>query len=74
MSFGSSVTIVSDYRPGGHGSIPGKGKVFSFSLCVQISSEAHTACTVGTGVFSSGCRARSGRDADHLTSALDGGI
>jgi hypothetical protein len=43
-------------------SIPGRGKEFSCSLCVQTSSEAHSAsCTMGTGG-----KARPGRDSDHL--------
>jgi hypothetical protein len=37
-------------RPGDPGSIPGRGKVFSSSLCVQTSSEAHPASyAMGTG-------------------------
>jgi hypothetical protein len=40
-SWGSSVSIVSDYRLDGRGSIPGRGK--AFTLCVQTSSEAHPA-------------------------------
>jgi hypothetical protein len=50
---GSSVSIVSDYRlddrvPGVRS--PAEAKDFSSNLCVQTSSEAHSAsCPVGTG-------------------------
>jgi hypothetical protein len=48
-NWGSSVSIVSDYRLDDWGSIPGRGYDFSSSLCVQTSSEAHPAsCPVGT--------------------------
>jgi hypothetical protein len=41
-------------------------KDFSSNLYVQTDSEAHPAsCTIGTGVFSLGVKARPGRDADH---------
>jgi hypothetical protein len=53
-------------RPGDRGSIPGKGKDFSSTLCVQTGSEAHpTSCTMGTGGPFPGCKARPGRKADH---------
>jgi hypothetical protein len=49
------ICIVSDYRLGDWGSIAGKTKYFSSSLCVQISSEAHpSSYTVGTGDHSQG--------------------
>jgi hypothetical protein len=52
--------------PGDRGSIPGGGKGFFSSLCVQTGSGAHPAsCTMGTGVLSPGVKARPGRDADH---------
>jgi hypothetical protein len=48
-SWGSSVSIVSDYRLDDRGSIPGRGKQFSSILCVQNSSETHPASyPVGT--------------------------
>jgi hypothetical protein len=48
--WGSSVSIVSDYKMYDQGSIPGRGKGFSSSLCVQTGSEAHPAsCPVGIG-------------------------
>jgi hypothetical protein len=49
---GSSVSVVSDYGldDSDRGSIPGRGKVFSSSLCVQTGYGAHPAsCTMGTG-------------------------
>jgi hypothetical protein len=42
-SWGSSVSIVSDCRLDDRGSISGRDKGISSSLCVQISSEAHPA-------------------------------
>jgi hypothetical protein len=49
-SWGSSVSIVSDYKLDERGSIPGRGKLFISSLCVQTSSQAHPAsCPMGTG-------------------------
>jgi hypothetical protein len=42
-SRGRSVSIVSDYRLDDQGSILGEAKDFSFSLCVQASSEVHPA-------------------------------
>jgi hypothetical protein len=50
-SASSSVSLVSDYRLDGRGSISNRGKGFFSSLCVQTSSEAHPAsCPMGTGV------------------------
>jgi hypothetical protein len=58
--------LVSDYRLDSQGSIPGRGKGFSSSLCAQTSSEAHPAsCTMGTEGNFTGYKARPGRDADH---------
>jgi hypothetical protein len=49
-SWGRSVSIVSDYRLDNQGSIPGKRKDFSSSLCVHTGAEAHPAsCTMDTG-------------------------
>jgi hypothetical protein len=42
-SWGSSVSIVSDYRLDDRGSMPGRGKGFFCSLCIQSSSEVHPA-------------------------------
>jgi hypothetical protein len=57
----SSVIIVSDYEVLDQGSVSGRGKWFSFNLCVQTGSEVHPAsysmCPWG--------KARPGRDADH---------
>jgi hypothetical protein len=45
---------------------PAGGKDFSYSLCVQTGSGAHTvSCTMGTGGPFPGAKARPGRDADH---------
>jgi hypothetical protein len=45
---------------------PAGAKDFSSSLCIQTGYGAHPAsCTMGTGVLSSGVKARPGRDADH---------
>jgi hypothetical protein len=66
MSRGSSVSIVSDYRLDNSDSIPGIGKIFFSSLCVQTGSEAHPAsCTVGTGGPFPRGKSRPERDADH---------
>jgi hypothetical protein len=47
---GVAQSIVTDYTLDDWGSIPSRGKGFSSSLCVQTSSEAHTAsCPMGTG-------------------------
>jgi hypothetical protein len=63
---GRSVSIVSDYRLDDRGSISGRGKDFSSSLCVQTGSGAHPAsCTMGTGGSFPGGKARPERDADH---------
>jgi hypothetical protein len=49
-SWGSSVSIESEYRLDDWGLVPGRGKDFSCNLCVQTSSEAHPASyPVGTG-------------------------
>jgi hypothetical protein len=45
---------------------PTGAEEFSSNLCVQTGSGAHPAsCTVGTGGFFPGGKARPGRDADH---------
>jgi hypothetical protein len=45
---------------------PTEAEDFSSSLCVQTGSGAHPAsCTMGTGGFFPGGKARPGRDADH---------
>jgi hypothetical protein len=49
-SWGSSVSIVSDYWLGDRGLIPGRGRGIFASLCVETGSRAHPApCTMGTG-------------------------
>jgi hypothetical protein len=51
--WGTSVSVVSDYRLDEPGSIPGRRKDFYSSLCVQTSSEAHPASypmSISTGV------------------------
>jgi hypothetical protein len=64
-SWGSLISIVSDYRLDDWGSIPGRGKDFPLP-CVQTSSEAHpTSYPMGTGSPFPGGKARPGRDADH---------
>jgi hypothetical protein len=64
-SWGSSDSIVSDYRLEDRGSIPADAK-FSSSLCAQTSSKAHpVSCTMGTGGPFPGGKARQRRDADH---------
>jgi hypothetical protein len=64
-SWGSSVSVVPDYRQNERGSIPGRGKGFSSSLYVQTSSEAHPAPYNGyRGSFSRG-KTRPGRHAGH---------
>jgi hypothetical protein len=53
-------------RPVDRGSISGRCKNVSSSVCVQTGSGAHLAsCTMGTGGIFSGVKARPGRDADH---------
>jgi hypothetical protein len=65
-SWGSSVIIVSDYRLDDRGSIPGRGKGFSCSLCVQTGSGAHPApYPMGTGGPFPWGKARPGRYVDH---------
>jgi hypothetical protein len=57
----SSVSIVSGYRLGDRGSIPGSGKVFS-----QTGSGAHPdSCTMDTGGPFPGGKARPESDDDH---------
>jgi hypothetical protein len=57
---------VSDYGLDDRGSIPAGAKDFSFILCVQTGSEAHSAsCPMGTGGPFPGGKERPGRDADH---------
>jgi hypothetical protein len=67
-SWGSSVSIVSDYRLDDRATgvrSPAEAKDFSCSLCVHTSSEAHPAsCPLGTGGFFPRGKARPGRDAD----------
>jgi hypothetical protein len=67
-SWGTSVSIVTDYRLDDRGSIPDRGKKdFSSSLCVQTSSEAHPASyPIGIGCLFPGGKARPGRDVSHL--------
>jgi hypothetical protein len=61
-----SVSTVSDYRLDDRGSIPGRGKVFFLSLCVQTKSEDHpVSYPMGTGSPFPGDTARTGRNADH---------
>jgi hypothetical protein len=68
-SWGSSFSIVSDYRldNGATGvRSPTETKNFSSSLCIQTNSEAHPASyPMGTGYPLPGCKTRPGRDADH---------
>jgi hypothetical protein len=62
-SWGSSVSIVSDYGLDWTTGVssPPEAEDFSSSLCVQTGSGAHPAsCPTGTGG-----KARQGRDADH---------
>jgi hypothetical protein len=68
VAFGAGVaqSVVSDYRLDNQGSIHNRGKSFSFSLCVQTSSEAHPASyPIGTMGTFPGCKAQLERDADH---------
>jgi hypothetical protein len=61
-----SVSIVSEYRLDGRGSIPAEVDDFSSSLCIQISSGAHPASyTMDTGGSFPGSKERPGCDADH---------
>jgi hypothetical protein len=68
-SWGSSVSIVSDYRLDDRATgvrSPAEEKDFSSSLCVQTSFEAHPASyPIDTRVPFSGGKARPRRDADH---------
>jgi hypothetical protein len=64
LNWGSSVSIVFDYRLDDRDSIPSRGIGFFCSL--YILSDAHPAsCTMGTGGPFPGAKARPGRDADH---------
>jgi hypothetical protein len=69
MSRVSSGSIVSDYGLDDRGigvRSPAGAKGFSSNLCVQTGSGAHPAsCPMGTGVLSSGVKARPGRNANH---------
>jgi hypothetical protein len=60
ISWGSSVSIVFDYRLDNRGSIPGRGKGI-FSLCVQTRSEAHPA----SYPMDTGGEVQPGCDAEH---------
>jgi hypothetical protein len=65
LNWGSSVSIVFDYRLDDRDSIPGRGKGFSCSFCIL--SDSHPAsCTMGTGGPFPEAKTRPGRDADHL--------
>jgi hypothetical protein len=66
---GSSISIVSGYGPDDRAievrSLE-RREDFSSSLCVQTASGDHPAsCTMGTGGYFPGGKARLGRDADH---------
>jgi hypothetical protein len=68
-SWGSSVSIVSDYGLDDR-AIEVRSAVeardFSSSLCVEIGSEAHpSSCQMGTGGILPGGKARPRRDGDH---------
>jgi hypothetical protein len=64
--------VSSDYGLDDRGSIPGRGKGFSSTLCVQTGSGAHPAsCTMGTGDPFPGAKARPGRDADNSPSSAE---
>jgi hypothetical protein len=66
MSWGSSVSIVSDYRLNSRGRSQAGAKDFSSSLCFQTSSGAHPASyPMGNGGRFPGGKVRPGRDADH---------
>jgi hypothetical protein len=66
-SWGSSVSIISDYRLAERNSIPGRGKqLFLQPLVVQTSSEAHPAShPMGTGGSFPRGKTQPGREADH---------
>jgi hypothetical protein len=65
-SWGSSVSIVSDYRLHHWETGVRSAKNSSSSLCVQTSPEAHPASyPMGTGGPFTGTKERPGRDADH---------
>jgi hypothetical protein len=56
-SWGSSVSVVSDYKPEDQSSIPAEAKDLSYSLCAQNRSENRPAsCTMGTVVVSPGIK------------------
>jgi hypothetical protein len=65
-SWGSSVSIVTGYRLDDRGSMLGRGKGFSCSLCVQISTKTTQPPVqwVPGGFFLAG-KAQPGRQADH---------
>jgi hypothetical protein len=66
LSWGSSVSIVTDYGLDDWGSISTEAEDFSSSLCDQTGSGAHPAsCPMGTGGSFPGGKARPARDADH---------
>jgi hypothetical protein len=66
LSWGNSISIVSEYLLGDRGSNPAGARKFSFSPCVQTGSGGHRASyTVGTGGSFRGGKARMGRDAGH---------
>jgi hypothetical protein len=66
LSWGSSVSIVSDYRMDDRGRSPAEVKYISPILCVQTRSEAHPASyPMGTGGPFPGGKALPSRDADH---------
>jgi hypothetical protein len=69
-SWGSSVSVVSDYRLDDRVRSPAETKEFSSNLCVHTGSEAHPAsCTMGTEGPFRGAKARPGRKADHSPSS-----
>jgi hypothetical protein len=56
-SWGSSVSMMSDYRLDDRVSSPGREKNFSSSLCVQTSSEDHpVSYPMGTGILPPGVK------------------
>jgi hypothetical protein len=61
QNWGSSVSIVSDYRQDERGSIPGRGKIFFSILSVQTSSGSHPA-SYPMGIVG---KSRSGPDANY---------
>jgi hypothetical protein len=65
VNWGSSVSIVSDYRLDDQGLIPGRGKYFYSSLCVQTGWGPPSFLSNGYRGSFPGVKARLGRDADH---------